>query len=127
MNCVLSFNFFPLCLKNHSHTRQWWLMPLIPHLGGTGRCISASLVCRANSRTAKATPRNPALKKQNKTKIKAKQTNKTPTKQKQKKDFRTNLTQLWLASPLDKCFRWPSFNQKVLRCSCHERCSQVNT
>jgi hypothetical protein len=46
-------------------------MPLIPHLGGRGRRISelkASLVYRVSSRTARATQRNPASKKLNKTK-----------------------------------------------------------
>jgi hypothetical protein len=51
-------------------------MPLIPALGGRDRQISefeASLVYRMSSRTARATQRNPASKKQ-------KQTNKiTPT------------------------------------------------
>jgi hypothetical protein len=41
-------------------------MPLIPALGGRGRQISefeASLVYRMSSRTARATQRNPVLKK----------------------------------------------------------------
>jgi hypothetical protein len=41
-------------------------MPLTQHLGGRGRQISefeASLVYRMSSRTARATQRNPALKK----------------------------------------------------------------
>jgi hypothetical protein len=49
------------------------------HLGGRGRWISefkASLVYRVSSRTAKATQRNPVLKKQNT------QTNKQTNKQK---------------------------------------------
>jgi hypothetical protein len=46
-------------------------MPFIPHLGGRGRQISefkAFLVYRVISRTARATKRNPVLKKKNKTK-----------------------------------------------------------
>jgi hypothetical protein len=47
-------------------------------LGGRGRWISefeASLVYRVSSRTARATQRNPVLKKQNKTKQKTKNQN----------------------------------------------------
>lgn len=50
--------------------------------------FEASLVCRANSRTAKATLRNSALK----TNTQTKNQNKTKNKQKQKKDVRINLT-----------------------------------
>jgi hypothetical protein len=55
----------------------WWHTPLIP-----GRRISeleASLVYRVSSRTARATQRNPVLKKKTKTK------NKKPKKKKRKK------------------------------------------
>jgi hypothetical protein len=48
-------------------------------LGGRGRWISefeASLVYKVSSRAARATQRNPALKKQNKTKQKTTTTNK---------------------------------------------------
>jgi hypothetical protein len=51
----------------------WWHTPLIPDLGGRGRQISefeASLVYKVSSRTAKATQRNPVLKKNQKNKNK---------------------------------------------------------
>jgi hypothetical protein len=59
-------------------------------LGGRGRQISefeASLVYRVSSRTAKATQRNPVLKKQNKTKQKKQKqkTNNPPPKKKTQK------------------------------------------
>jgi hypothetical protein len=51
------------------HTGQWWHTPLMPAVGGRGRQISefeASLVYRVSSRTARATQRNPVLKKEKK-------------------------------------------------------------
>jgi hypothetical protein len=68
-------------IKNFS-AGQWWCMPLIPALGGRGRQISefkASLVYRVSSRTARATQRNPVLKKQ-KTKTNKQKTEKSPPK-----------------------------------------------
>ena len=56
-----------------SAARQWWHMPLIPALGGRGRRISefeANLVYRVNSRTARATQRNPVSKNKKKKKKK---------------------------------------------------------
>jgi hypothetical protein len=53
-------------------TRQWWLMPLIQHLGVRGRWISefkAILVYRESSRIGRATEK-PCLKKQRKKMIK---------------------------------------------------------
>jgi hypothetical protein len=50
-------------------------MPLSQHLGGRGRQISefeVSLVYKVSSRTARATQRNPVLKKTKKIKIKIK-------------------------------------------------------
>lgn len=38
-----------------------------------------------------------------------------------------SLSNYGLANLLDKCFGCPSFNQNELKCSCHRRCSQVNT
>jgi hypothetical protein len=44
--------------------RQWWHMPLIPALGKQRQVdFEVSLVYRVSSRTARATQRNPVLKK----------------------------------------------------------------
>jgi hypothetical protein len=61
-------------------------------LGGRGRQISefeASLVYKVSSKTARATQRNPVLKKQNKTK---QQQQKTKTKKKNKNNNNKNQT-----------------------------------
>jgi hypothetical protein len=54
--------------KNLNIARQWWCTPLTPALRRERKDLcefKASLVYRVSSRTAKATQRNPVLKKQN--------------------------------------------------------------
>jgi hypothetical protein len=66
--CFVLFCF--VFFKRKPQAGQWWRMSLIPALGRQRQIseFEASLVYRVSSRTARATQRNPVLKKNQKTK-----------------------------------------------------------
>jgi hypothetical protein len=71
--------------------RVWWRMPLIPALWGRDRQISefkASLVYTVSSRTARATQRNPVLKKNKQTKNKNKKERETERQREKEREGR---------------------------------------
>jgi hypothetical protein len=87
LNLLISY-YCTEVIRKSALAGQWWRTPLFPALGRGRRTseFKASLVYRVSSRTARATQRNPVLKKQTNKKPNNIKKTKKPTKQTKKQN-----------------------------------------